>query len=104
MCNHLGIFKCQSIPSTLLSYLAVADAVSQHYVRWGLIRNYMKLEICRWYYYSITGSLLDRFWGIIPQGRRAFAPVGEIYVMHGGLSLDEMVVPLAKISLADRPS
>ena len=44
-------------------------------------------------------------WVLVPMtkdGRRlAFAPEGEIVVTHGGLTLDEMVVPFIRISKSD---
>lgn len=49
--------------------------------------------------------LPDGTWVLLPvteRGRRlAFAPQGQRVVTHGGLSLDEMVVPLVRLSLAD---
>ncbi len=40
-------------------------------------------------------------WALIPTGRQAFAPLNEIVVTHGGLTLDEMVVPLVRIASQD---
>ena len=47
------------------------------------------------------GLLPDDIWVLIPQGQRAFAPHEEIHVTHGGLSIDEMVIPLIEITLAN---
>ena len=44
------------------------------------------------------GLLPDSVWVLLAAGRRAFAPPGEVVVSHGGLSLEEMVVPLVMIS------
>lgn len=35
---------------------------------------------------------------LLPDGRGAFAPVGSTVVTHGGISIDEVVVPLVKIT------
>lgn len=35
---------------------------------------------------------------IMPQGRRAFAPAGELVISHGGITIEEMAVPLITIS------
>ena len=35
---------------------------------------------------------------LIPHGRRAFAPVGDLVLSHGGLTMEEMVVPLITIT------
>jgi hypothetical protein len=44
-------------------------------------------------------SLLpDEWWVLMPQGRYAFAPQGQQVVSHGGLTIDEMIVPLVIIS------
>ncbi len=43
------------------------------------------------------GLLPDDLWVVIPQGRDAFAPRGETVVTHGGLTLDEVVVPFVTI-------
>ncbi|MBA3945730.1 MAG: hypothetical protein H0X37_14325 [Herpetosiphonaceae bacterium] len=37
-------------------------------------------------------------WVLMPQGRGAFAPLGELVVSHGGLTLEEMIVPLVTIT------
>ncbi len=36
-------------------------------------------------------------WVLMPSGREAFAPAGETVVSHGGISLDEMIVPFITI-------
>lgn len=43
------------------------------------------------------GLLPDDAWVLVGNGRLAFAPKNEIVVTHGGLTLDEMVVPLIQI-------
>ena len=48
------------------------------------------------------GLLPDDLWVLIPKGQREFAPRDEIHVTHGGLSLDEIVVPLVEITSSDR--
>ncbi len=35
---------------------------------------------------------------LLPQGRQAFAPGGELVVSHGGITLDELVVPLVTLT------
>ncbi len=44
------------------------------------------------------GLLPDDILVLIPQDQYAFAPYGEIYVTHGGLSIDEMIVPFIQIT------
>lgn len=44
------------------------------------------------------GLLPDDLWVMIPREQYAFAPHGEIYVTHGGLSIDEMIVPFIEIT------
>ena len=43
------------------------------------------------------GLLPDGIWVLMPQGRLAFAPYGDLVVTHGGPTLDEVVVPLVHI-------
>lgn len=43
------------------------------------------------------GLLPEDIWVLIPQGRQAFAPLGETVTAHGGLTLDEVFVPLVHI-------
>lgn len=45
------------------------------------------------------GLLPDDLWVLIPQGQQAFAIHDEIHITHGGLSIDEMIVPLIEITL-----
>ncbi len=49
--------------------------------------------------------LPDDTWVLLPltenDRRLAFAPPGQRVVTHGGLSLDEMIVPLVRLSLSD---
>jgi hypothetical protein len=40
-------------------------------------------------------------WVLMPQGRRAFATPGEVVVSHGGLTIDEVIVPLVTITGKD---
>jgi hypothetical protein len=49
--------------------------------------------------WSQDGLLPDDVWTLMPQGRRAFAILNETVVTHGGLTLDEVVVPLVTIKL-----
>jgi hypothetical protein len=43
-------------------------------------------------------ALLPAGWhALMPSGRQAFAPQGTRVVSHGGLTIDEMVVPLIHI-------
>ena len=44
------------------------------------------------------GLLPDDLWTLIPNGNEAFALQGEVCVTHGGLSVDEMVVPLIHLT------
>jgi len=44
------------------------------------------------------GLLPDGLWAVMPRGREAFAPRGETTVTHGGVTVDEVVVPFVTIS------
>jgi len=44
------------------------------------------------------GILPDQMIALMPAGRNAFAPSGEVVVTHGGISIDEAIVPLIQIS------
>ncbi len=44
------------------------------------------------------GLLPDSTWALMPRGRGAFAPAGTAVVSHGGLTIEEMVVPLVTIT------
>ncbi|MFQ5856575.1 MAG: BREX-3 system phosphatase PglZ, partial [Anaerolineae bacterium] len=44
------------------------------------------------------GLLPDSIWVLMPDERLAFVPLNSIVVTHGGLTLDEVVVPLATIT------
>jgi hypothetical protein len=44
------------------------------------------------------GLLPVGWWALLPMGRTAFAPVGQQVVSHGGLTIEEMVVPLVTIT------
>jgi hypothetical protein len=44
------------------------------------------------------GLLPDDIWVLIPQGQYAFAAHDEIHITHGGLSMDEMIVPFVQIT------
>ena len=46
------------------------------------------------------GLLPDQMAALMPAGRDAFAPSGEVVVTHGGISIDEAIVPLIQISKA----
>jgi len=48
------------------------------------------------------GLLPDDVWVLVPEGRYAFAAFNETVVTHGGLTLDEVVVPLVTINLRER--
>jgi len=47
------------------------------------------------------GILPDRLVALMPAGREAFAPTGEVVVTHGGISIDEVMVPLIQITKAN---
>ncbi len=47
------------------------------------------------------GLLPDDAWVLMPKGRQAFATFNETSVTHGGLTLDEVVVPLVTITGRD---
>jgi len=44
------------------------------------------------------GVLPDQMAALMPKYRDAFAPSGEVVVTHGGISIDEVVVPFIQIS------
>jgi hypothetical protein len=46
------------------------------------------------------GILPDQITALMPSGRNAFAPSGEVVVTHGGTSIDEVIVPLIEITKA----
>lgn len=46
------------------------------------------------------GILPEQMTALMPAGRDAFAPSGEVVVTHGGISIDEAIVPLIQISKA----
>ena len=47
-------------------------------------------------------GLLPPGWvALLPSGRQAFAPVGKRVVSHGGLTIEEMVVPYVTIAQVD---
>ena len=46
------------------------------------------------------GILPEQMIALMPAGRDAFAPSGEVVVTHGGISIDEAIVPLIQISKA----
>ncbi len=37
---------------------------------------------------------------LMPAGRTAFAPWGEVVVTHGGISIEEVIVPFVQIEKA----
>lgn len=47
------------------------------------------------------GLLPDNVWVLMPQERSAFATFNKTVVTHGGLTLDEMVVPLVTITMRE---
>jgi hypothetical protein len=51
--------------------------------------------------WSQDGLLPDNVWVLMPQERSAFATFNEIVVTHGGLTLDEIVVPLVTITMRE---
>ena len=53
---------------------------------------------CETVLWSKDGLLPDDAWVLMPVGRNAFATFNEIAVTHGGLTLDEVVVPLVTIT------
>lgn len=46
------------------------------------------------------GILPDQMAALMPVGRDAFAPSGEVVVTHGGISIEEVIVPLIQITKA----
>ncbi|MCX6083045.1 MAG: BREX-3 system phosphatase PglZ [Chloroflexi bacterium] len=46
------------------------------------------------------GLLPKQMVALMPSGRGAFAPSGEVVVTHGGISIDEAIVPLIQITKA----
>ncbi|MEA3350374.1 MAG: BREX-3 system phosphatase PglZ [Chloroflexota bacterium] len=65
------------------------------------LMNTVRAAFPETYVWHGDGLLPDDIWVLIPQGQRAFAPHEEIHVTHGGLSIDEIVVPLIEITLAE---
>jgi len=51
--------------------------------------------------WSKDGLLPNNAWVLMPQGRSAFDTFNETVVTHGGLTLDEVVVPLVTIDLRE---
>jgi len=51
--------------------------------------------------WSKDGLLPNNAWVLMPQGRNAFDTFNETVVTHGGLTLDEVVVPLVTIDLRE---
>jgi hypothetical protein len=51
--------------------------------------------------WSADGLLPEGFWALMPTGRAAFASAGQVIVTHGGLTLDELVVPFVEIAVSD---
>ena len=49
------------------------------------------------YLWHDDGLLPSDLWALMPHGRAAFAPQGEIHITHGGLTLDEVIVPLIRL-------
>jgi len=50
--------------------------------------------------WEIDGLLPANLAVLMPEGKAAFAPSGEVVVTHGGISLEEVVVPFVQISKA----
>jgi hypothetical protein len=48
--------------------------------------------------WSDDGLLPAGVWALMPEGREAFATHNQVVVTHGGMTLDEMVVPLVTIT------
>ncbi len=46
------------------------------------------------------GILPDQMVALMPSGRDAFAPSGEVVVTHGGISIEEVIVPFIQITKA----
>lgn len=44
------------------------------------------------------GLLPDQMTALMPEGRNAFAPNGEVVVTHGGVSIDEVIVPFIQVT------
>jgi len=44
------------------------------------------------------GLLPDQMSALMPEGRNAFAPNGEVVVTHGGVSIDEVIVPFIQVT------
>ncbi len=44
------------------------------------------------------GLLPDQIVALMPKGQDAFAPYGEVAVTHGGISIDEVIVPFVQVS------
>ncbi len=44
------------------------------------------------------GILPDKMTALMPSRRDAFAPIGEVVVTHGGISIDEAIVPFIQIT------
>jgi len=44
------------------------------------------------------GLLLEQMSALMPAKREAFATSGEIVVTHGGISIDEVIVPFIRIA------
>ncbi|MCL6431352.1 MAG: BREX-3 system phosphatase PglZ [Anaerolineae bacterium] len=47
--------------------------------------------------WSGDGLLPDGVYALMPEARLAFAPAGDVVVSHGGITPDEMIVPLVDI-------
>jgi len=44
------------------------------------------------------GLLPEQMSALMPANREAFAPAGEVVVTHGGISIDEVIVPFIQIT------
>ena len=43
------------------------------------------------------GLLPHQMIALMPKGRHAFVPSGQVVVTHGGISIDEVIVPFIRI-------
>ena len=64
-------------------------------LRTGIFKKYNQShDIIEW---PVLGLPSD-FWPIVSTGRNAFVPIGESIVGHGGVTIEEVVVPYIRIS------
>jgi len=65
------------------------------------LMNHVRSSFPETHVWRGDGLLPEDLWVLTPQKHRAFAPMDELYVTHGGVSVDEMIVPFVEISLAE---